>query len=217
MKQIGKVVGLLIVLYLGYFGYKKYMQSQMPESALVSISNQIDLEYHDEGLLLDYYDLTYSLNALSKKRWHTDLEDLTTSTSTQPDLVDIQSKYRRKKVLRDRIEAKLILSKTLKTEKQYDNFDIIQTETRQDYKKPNVHSITNAVIYERGNVNDGVLLVQNMLSSLGYTLRLDGVYRQETENIVKQYQKDKHLIESGYVDFSTYETLIKDTRPKKDE
>lgn len=193
------------------------MQSQMPEAALVSISDQIDLEYHDEGLLLNYYDLTYSLNALSKKRWFTDLEDITTSKSTQPELVDIQHKYRRKKVLRDRIEAKLIQSKILKTKKQYDNFDVIQSETRHDYKRPDIHSITHAVIYERGNKNDGVLLVQNMLSSLGYTLRLDGVYRQETENIVKQYQKDKHLIESGYVDFSTYETLIKDTRPKNDE
>ncbi len=87
------------------------MQSQMPEAALVSISDQIDLEYHDEGLLLNYYDLTYSLNALSKKRWFTDLEDITTSKSTQPELVDIQHKYRRKKVLRDRIEAKLTQSK----------------------------------------------------------------------------------------------------------
>lgn len=217
MKQIGRIVGILVLIYLGYFAYKKYMQSQMPKTALVSISNQIDLEYHNESVLLDYYNLTYSLNAMSKKIWHTHLEDITTSQSTEPEFVNIQNQYKLETVLRNRMEYKLIQSKTLKLEQQFDNFDVIQAETRNDYKKVKPTLIRNKVIYERGNENEGVLLVQELLLSLGYKLKLDGVYRQETENAVKQYQKDKHLIESGYVDFSTYESLIKDTRPKNDE
>ena len=217
MKQIGRVIGVLVLLYLAYFGYKKYMQSQMPTSALLNISDQIDLDYHNEHLLLDYYDLTYALNATAKKTWFEYLEDITHSESVEPEFVEVQTKFLQKKVIRQRIEQKLIQSKKLKTEKQYDNFDVIQSENRQDYIKPKVTSIGNAVIYERGNENEGVLLVQNMLFSLGYRLRLDGVFRQETENVVKQYQKDKHLIESGYVDFKTYETLIKDTRSQNNE
>lgn len=217
MKQIGRIVGILVLIYLGYFAYKKYMQSQMPSTALVSISDQIDLEYHNESILLDYYNLTYSLNAMSKKIWHTHLEDITASQSTEPEFVDLQNQYKLKTVLRNRIESKLIQSKSLKSEQQFDNFDVIQAETRSDYKKARPTLTRNKVIYERGNENEGVLLVQELLFSLGYKLRLDGVYRQETENVVKQYQKDKHLIESGYVDFSTYESLIKDTRPKNDE
>lgn len=217
MKQIGRVIGILVLVYLGYWGYKKYMQGQMPQSALLPISEQIDLEYHNERVLLDYYDLTYSLNALSKKTWHNHLEDITTSTSVDPEFVDIQSHYQHKRTIRDRIEQKLINSKTLKAEKQYDNFDVIQSETRQNYLKPNVHLSTNKVIYERGDVNEGVLIVQNMLWSLGYKLLLDGVFRQETEFVVKQYQKDKHLIESGYVDFNTYESLTRDTRSQNNE
>lgn len=217
MKQILRIVGLIVLIYFGYWGYRKYMQSQMPDSALVSISKNIDLDYHNEHILLDYYDLTYSLNALSKKTWYSYLENITDSKFGDPEFVDFQKKYLQKKILRDRIELKLINSKALKTDKQYDNFDVIQSETRQDYLKPNIQSITQAVIYQRGDVNEGVLLVQNLLSSLGYKLLLDGVFRRETENIVKQYQHDKHLIESGYVDFSTYETLIKDTRSKNDE
>ena len=217
MKQIGKVVGILILVYLGYLGYRTYMQGQMPQSALLAVSEQIDSEYHNERVLLDYYDLTYSLNATAKKTWHEYLEDITNSTSVDPDFVDIQSQYQQKRIIRDRLEAKLIKSKTLKTSKQYDNFDVIQAETRQDYIKPNVRLSKNAVLYERGDVDEGVLVFQNMLSSLGYKLLLDGVFRHETEYVVKQYQKDKHLIESGYVDFTTYESLIKDTRSQNNE
>ncbi len=217
MKQIGKIVGVLILAYLGYFGYRKYMQGQMPQSALLTVSEQIDSKYHSERALLDYYDLTYSLNAVSKKVWHAYLEDITNSEYVNPEFVDIQSQYQQKRIIRDRLEQKLIRSKELKTDKQYDNFDIIQSENRQDYFKPNTQSSRMHVIYERGDVNDGILLIQNILVSLGYKLHLDGVFRQETEFVIKQYQKNKHLIESGYVDFNTYESLIKDTRSENNE
>lgn len=217
MKQIGKVIGLLLLVYLGYLGYRKYKQGQMPQSAILSVSEQIDSEYHNERALLDYYDLTFSLNAVSKKAWHEYLEDITSSTYVNPEFIDIQSLYQQKRIIRDRLEQKLIRSKVLKADKHYDNFDVIQSENRKDYYKPNTKSSRSYVIYERGDVNDGVRLVQNILSSLGYKLQLDGVFRQETEFVVKQYQKDKHLIESGYVDFNTYESLIKDTRPQHNE
>lgn len=215
MKQIGKVAGVLTILFLGYWGYKKYMQTQMPQSALVSVSEKIDLNYHNESILVDYYELTNEMNALSKKTWYKELEDIKKSAATDPDFVENQTKFLQKEILRNRLENKLVQSKILK-DKGYDNFDIFQQETRNNFTKVNT-SESNAILYSRGDEGEKVELIQVLLLKLNYKLTTDGFYRNETEKVVKEYQTKKGLKASGSIDLETYESIVKDLIIKTDE
>lgn len=214
MKQIGKILGGVLILLIMYYGYKAYKRQQMPSNALVNISTLIDTEYHSESLLFDYYELTNSMNQQSKIVWYHYLESITESKDTDPEFVEQQKSYLQKQLLRKKIELKLIRSKTLKDQKNYDNFDIFQLENRKGFKK----SPNNAfIIFSRGDESEDVEIIQEMLRELGFDILDDGFFKQETEQAIKNYQKSKKLPETGAIDVNTYKSLIKDVRTKRNE
>ncbi|MGB0869583.1 MAG: peptidoglycan-binding domain-containing protein [Flavobacteriales bacterium] len=207
MKQIGKVLGVILILILGFYGYKAYKRQNMPQEALVENSNEIDTEYHNLSLLYDYYELTNDMNALSKTTWYNMLEDIRNSQSTDPDFILEQNKFAQKSLIRQRIESKLIQSKKLKENKSYDNFDVFQLETRNNYSKLEKN---NFVIFSRGDEGENIEVFQEMLNKLGYDIIDDGFFKQETEMAVKKYQKSKNKPTTGYVDSDTYQSIVKE-------
>jgi len=207
MKQIGKVLGVILIIILGFYGYKTYKRQNMPQEALVENSNEIDTEYHNLSLLYDYYELTNDMNALSKTTWYNMLEDIRNSQSTDPDFILEQNKFAQKSLIRQRIESKLIQSKKLKENKSYDNFDVLQLETRNNYSKLEKN---NFVIFSRGDEGENIEVFQEMLNKLGYDIIDDGFFKQETEMAVKKYQKSKNKPTTGYVDSDTYQSIVKE-------
>ncbi|HSN98069.1 MAG TPA: peptidoglycan-binding protein, partial [Candidatus Nanopelagicales bacterium] len=60
----------------------------------------------------------------------------------------------------------------------------------------------------RGDRGPAVLELQRKLNRAGYPVVEDGVFGQETENAVKQFQRDNYLADSGRVGKTTWERLL---------
>lgn len=75
-----------------------------------------------------------------------------------------------------------------------------------------------ASFYTVGNKGDDVLLIQKQLNKLGYTVKTNGVYSQDTAKAVTKFQKSKKIQASGNVGGWTYYLLTgKRTLLAKDE
>ena len=65
-----------------------------------------------------------------------------------------------------------------------------------------------AILVSKGDKNDTVLAVQQMLNLIGYNVRLDGYYDQvSTTMAVRAFQEASDLPEHDYVDQVTYDKL----------
>ena len=57
--------------------------------------------------------------------------------------------------------------------------------------------------------NDYVKWLQNRLKELGYNIKGDGSFWEETDKVVRKFQKDRNLKVDGYVGKDTVKELLK--------
>ncbi len=62
--------------------------------------------------------------------------------------------------------------------------------------------------YSLGSKGEEVKKIQRLLTNLGYSLNIDGVYGEKTKNVVTRYQTDNNLLIDGVVGPKTYEKLL---------
>ncbi|MFB2938807.1 peptidoglycan-binding protein [Aerosakkonemataceae cyanobacterium BLCC-F154] len=62
----------------------------------------------------------------------------------------------------------------------------------------------------KGSKGDDVKLLQAILNSYGYSLKVDGVFGQLTEDAVKRFQKSRGLKVDGIVGPKTWNALLSD-------
>lgn len=55
-----------------------------------------------------------------------------------------------------------------------------------------------------------VLMIQNSLNHLGYTLEKNGIFSQEMYDVIVKFQEDHNLTADGIVDYQTMVVLDKD-------
>ena len=68
---------------------------------------------------------------------------------------------------------------------------------------------------KKGSKGEFVLLMQEMLSKLGYTIGTDGSFGPGTESVVIQFQKDNNLKQDGLVGTKTWIILSELFNKKK--
>ena len=75
-------------------------------------------------------------------------------------------------------------------------------------------SVSAFATYERGDEGKEVLEIQKRLVQLSYKVSdLDGRFGPETEQAIKQYQKDRNLYVDGIVGNDTYNNLMQREMP----
>lgn len=76
-------------------------------------------------------------------------------------------------------------------------------------KKANKYQLYKRKLKSLRIRNDYVRWLQNRLKELGYNISVDGSFWEETDKIVKQFQKDRGLKVDGYVGANTVKELLK--------
>ena len=61
---------------------------------------------------------------------------------------------------------------------------------------------------ENGFANDGVAVLQAILFSRGYNIKIDGSFGRKTKTIVKEFQKRNGLVSDGVVGENTWKELL---------
>ena len=216
MKQLIIFLLLIIAVLIGYGQYSQYKRYNSPE-VNYKTDKKLDFSYHDQGLLLNYYEAVEKLDNYVMLQWSANSIDVRT-----PENDDIETKvaidgYSKKLAKVHYYESILNNSFNLK-EKGISNKEIKFLETTgielESYAKKerfnNIKSLFNPKVnLYRGEKKPIIFEVQKRLNKLGYTLKIDGAYRIETLNAIKDFEEKNNLLVDGFIDALFLDLLFK--------
>ncbi len=216
MKQIIIFLLIVILALIGYGKYSQYKRYNAPEVNYEPIK-KIDVNYHNKGILFDYYKAVKELDSYVMLQWTANEIDVRTPEDDDIETKTAVSIYADKLAKVNYYEAILNNSLQLKdkglTNKEIQfieekGIDIDTYQKQNSYLRiknlfnPNVNLYNgekNAIVYE----------VQKRLVELGDSIKIDGVYRIETLNAIKTFEEKNHLLADGYLDVLTIDYLFK--------
>jgi len=215
MKKIIIFLLVIIALLIGYGKYNQYKRYSSPEINYKTDKN-IDVSYHNQELLLNYYEAVEALDSYVMLQWSANEIDVRT-----PEDDDIETKvavenYAKKLAKVHFYEAILENSAKLK-EKGIDNKEIKFLETegidlkthKRKLKSEKIKNLFNSNIkLYNGEKNAIIYEVQKELNRKGDTITVDGVYRIETFNAIKAFEEKNNLLADGYLDDLTLELMF---------
>jgi len=216
MKQIIIFLLIIILALIGYGKYSQYKRYNTPE-VNYKTDKKIDVNYHNQEFLYNYYKAVEELDSYVMLQWTANGIDVRTPEDDDNLTKIAVESYAKKLAMVNYYEAILENSFNLK-QKGLSNIEVktieeegIDLETfkeQEEFAKiknlynPNVNLYNgekNAIIYE----------VQKRLVSLGDSIKIDGVYRIETLNAIKNFETKNNLLADGYLDVLTIDLLFK--------
>ncbi len=215
MKQIIIFLLLVITSLIAYGIYSDYKRYNSPEVNYKTTTN-IDVTYHNKETLFNYYHAIEDLNRFVKLQWTANEIDVRTP---EDDTIETQlavETYAKKLAEIKYYEAILQNSFLLKN-KGLSNTEIkfieekgIDLKTYQSkLKSDRIKALFNpdTKLYN-GSKSAIIFEVQKELNTKGYKIKIDGVYRVETLNAIKQFEEKNKLLADGFLDKLTLEVLF---------
>jgi len=215
MKKILIVLGLI---FLGIYGYGKYQDYERYHSEAIEYSSDkaINENHYDQQLVLNYRKAIEDVNGFVKLKWFANGIDV---LKPEKDNLEAETAVR---VYGDKIslvkfyEEKLIESNTLKEkglspeemkavfENKKNPSQIVKEEQKNLLRS----------LFERSNISNNrangeiVYEIQKLLVSKGYEILIDGKYRQETQQAIKEFEEKNNLFPDGKIDLLVFEKLL---------
>lgn len=215
MKKILIVLGLI---FLGIYGYGKYQDYERYNSEAISYTSDkaINKNHYNQQLVLNYREAIEDLNGFVKLKWFTEGIDV-----LKPEEGDIKTEnavniYGDKLSLVKFYEEQLIESNKLK-EKGLSPESI--KAVFENKKSPNQiakeeqKNLLRRLYEKSSDLNNRVsgemvFEIQKLLVSKGYGIVIDGKYRQETQQAVKDFEQKNNLFPDGKIDLLVFEKLL---------
>lgn len=202
-------------MLIGYGKYNQYKRYSSPEINYKTDKN-IDVSYHNQELLINYYEAVESLDSYVMLQWSTNKIDVRT-----PEEDDIETKVAvknyAKKLAKVHFYEAILENSTKLKEKGLDNKEIKFLETegidlkthkrKLKYEKIKNLFNSNLKLYN-GEKNAIIFEVQKELNRKGDNITMDGVYRIETFNAIKAFEEKNNLLADGYLDDLTLEMMF---------
>lgn len=216
MKQVIIFLLLIIALLIGYGKYNQYKRYNSTEASYTT-DKKIDLEYHSKGLLLDYYEAIESVNSNIMLQWSANSIDVRTPENDDIETTNAVDIYSKKLAKIKYYEAILENSSNLKEKGLSNNeikfleekgLDLESYKRRANFKQIKRLFNPNVNLY-KGEKNAIIFEVQKRLNDLGYSVKVDGVYRIETLNSIKDFETKNNLLVDGFIDVLTLELMFK--------
>lgn len=216
MKQIIIFLLIIILALIGYGKYSQYKRYNTPE-VNYKTDKKIDVNYHNQEFLYNYYKALEELDSYVMLQWTANGIDVRTPEDDDNQTKIAVETYAKKLAKVNYYEAILENSFNLKQNGlsnievktiEEEGIDLETYKEQEEFAKiknlynPNVNLYNgekNAIIYE----------VQKRLVSLGDSIKIDGVYRIETLNAIKNFETKNNLLADGYLDVLTIDLLFK--------
>jgi hypothetical protein len=218
MKKILLFILAVIVLIFAYSEYKEYQRFH-PKNANIEISKTIDLEYHNQESVSNYYNALEVANNFMQMQWSTNQIDVRSPVKDNEETAFAVSEYGKKVANVNYYKTILERSKTLKT-KGLTNEDIKFFESKgvsiTDYNKAESKLKQKQLLLKmmpekdlRSNQNSPFIYeIQKLLIKKGYKIPLDGVYKNITSDALKSFEEKNNLYPDGKIDVITLEALM---------
>ncbi|MGD1841488.1 MAG: peptidoglycan-binding protein [Thermonemataceae bacterium] len=209
MKRIITFLVVVSLLLIAFFQYQQYRRFHPPKAYDYATDIQkIDVNYHDAALVEAYFEKAYEIGSFARQAWFNHRIDV--RFPDESDTHSMQAAHRYKQLVAhvQHMEAKLKQSLRLK-QQGFDNIAIALIEKKgispKAYKFVKYFKDTTLQV---GDENASVWALQQLLNQKGDTIRIDGVYSDDTEAAVRVFQKKNGLYPSGIADETTLQTLL---------
>jgi len=216
-----KILILILIVIVSIFVYNQYKEYQRfhPDNANYTVSEAIDLNYHDQTTLYKYNEAVESLNGYTITQWSANEIDVRSPENDDTETQYAVNVYAKKLAKVKYYEAKLEQSLKLKNE-GLSNTDIKYIEEKGITKDTYTRSLKakkykQMMLQElpKNNLVDGeknafVYQIQKLLVKKGFDIPVDGVYKNITSDALKAFEEKNQLFPDGKIDVMTLEALL---------
>lgn len=217
MKQIIIFLLVIILAAIVYGQYKKYKRFSLTEYEY-TIPENIDVNYHDHGHVLDYFEAVEELNGYLIMQWSANGIDVRNPANDDTKTTAAVSQYNDKMGKVKYYEAILEKSSELKS-KGLSNEEIIAAETNkmsmEDRQKAQTKSLLKKLFEQNGvsnlrigNNGASVFELQKLLAGKGYDIPADGIFKQATFDALRNFESQQNLYPDGQLDVLTLSKLL---------
>lgn len=216
MKQIIIFLLIFILAIIGYGQYSQYKRFHTEEEHYSS-DKEIDINYHNQEVVYNYYHAIEDLNSFITLQWTANDIDVRAPENDDLETKSAVNTYAQKLAKVHFYENILAQSAQLKAKGlsnveisflEKEGMDVDRYEKKQTFEK--IKRLYNPTInLYKGEKNAIIFEVQKRLVALGAEIQIDGVYRIETLNAIKKFEADNHLLADGYLDVLTIDYLFK--------
>lgn len=201
MKRLFYIITIICLPLIAFFMFDNY-RSHHPESVYAyQAATGIDANYHNPDVLLRYHQLCEEIGAYGRHCWRDEGVDVLREDNTDGEAGPMIQRYQSLIASARYLEGKLLASSKWKAE-GLSNEQIILAETGRSSAGEKLDDI--APLASLGEKNALIMAAQQKLQSKGYTLLVDGIFRTETEAVIKQFQTDQAITVTGALDLTTF-------------
>ncbi|MEO9570280.1 MAG: peptidoglycan-binding domain-containing protein [Polaribacter sp.] len=215
MKQLIIILLLIIAFLIGYGKYSQYKRYNSP-NVDYKTDKKLDYDYHNQELVLNYFTAIENINSYVKTQWSANSIDVRAPENDDDETKLAVSNYSKKLATLKYYETKLENSATLKdnglSNKEIQFLEKTGTNL-QDYKKTiatnkikSMFKANKKMIY--GQKSALIFEIQKKLNNKGFQIVLDGVYKIETLNAIKDFEEKNNLLADGVLDVLTLDVLF---------
>lgn len=206
MKKLVLILAVIFLSLIVFFQYKKYTRLNAPQQYDYAINPAIDINYHDQKMVADYYQLAYEIGSFARSQWFNYKIDVLYKDNESKESIEATAVYNQMRASVTEIEQRLLTSAKLKS-KGYSNNDIQEIErlgiAPELYQ---VHKTFSTTRMQYGDEGDDILTVQRLLNKHGYHIKEDGIFNQETKETIIAFQQKNNLLDLG---ITNEQTLLK--------
>jgi hypothetical protein len=210
MKKLLAIIFIIGIPLLVFFQYQNYRRFHPPVNYEHPISDSIDVNYHDQALVKEYFTNAVELGAFARDQWFNHDIDVRFPDANNTAAKNAAKYYNMLASRTKMLEKKLKQSWIYKME-NYSNEEIILIEkgANPDFIKYHVDR-EDFIGLGRGDNGQAVWDLQKILNSKGFNMPVDGTFGIETENSLKAFQDSLNIFSSGILDEETFEVLFKE-------
>ncbi len=215
MKQLIILLLIIIAAIIGYGKYNQYKRYNAPEVNYTT-DKKIDKTYYNQETLYNYYEAIEDLDSYTMLQWTANDIDVRTPEGDDEETKNAVKTYAKKLAKVYYYEAILSNSSELKAQGLSNNeikfleekgIDLATYNRKKlNTKIKNLYN-SNIKLYN-GSKNAIIYEVQKELNNRGHNIKLDGVYRIETLNAIKDFEAKNNLLADGFLDELTLELMF---------
>lgn len=209
MKKLMYLVVIIALPLIVFFQYDHYVRHHPPADSGYPISGAIDADYHDPGIVLKYYETVEATSTFARYLWRKHKIDVRKTSPADGATADKVGLYHQYLATARHLEQQLIRSANWK-QQGLSNDDIQYMEVHQvDAETMTIRKMLGEKDrLQFGDQSQAVLEVQKRLEKKGFSLRIDGIFDQETLQTVQAFQEANKLFPSGVLDDLSLRTLL---------
>jgi hypothetical protein len=209
MKRIFNFLVLISLATIIFFQVKSYRKFSTPNNYDYPINvKDIDVNYHNQKIVLEYFETATKLGNFAREQWLNHNIDVLFAEKDNPASINANITYQKMLSHTKLLEARLIQSQKLKSQ-GFDNEAIAYIESKGiSEKQYAIHKLLAGRSFKKGDQNRVIWEIQKLINQKGNTIKIDGIFSEETELAIKKIQEQKQVYPSGILDEDFLKILL---------